>query len=162
DFQITVLARMQIEHEINQRPLEFRTRAGKTNESAPAQLRRALQVEDLQFLAERNVIEHFPGQLRLLPPLANDFVRARVFSERHALVRNVWNFEKEIFLLFVEDRGLLVEIRNVNANLSHLVFQIFRSFTARFPCADLLTQTVALRLQLLQLRLDFPPVCINA
>ena len=58
-----MLACVQVEHKIDQRPLEFRTRAGKTNESAPAQLRRALQVEDLQFLTESDVIELCTGDL---------------------------------------------------------------------------------------------------
>ena len=44
-FQVTVLARVQVEHELNQRPLQFRPRADKTDEPRAAQLRRALEVE---------------------------------------------------------------------------------------------------------------------
>ena len=45
DFGVAMLPRMQIEHEINQRPLQFRTRTGETDESASAQLRCAIEIE---------------------------------------------------------------------------------------------------------------------
>ena len=55
-----MFARMQIEHELNQRSLQPRARAGKANKSAPAQLRRALGIEELPLRSQRDVIEHRP------------------------------------------------------------------------------------------------------
>src|SRR6266446_1284618 len=37
DFGVAVLAGVQVDHEIDQRPFQLRARAGKTNKSAPAQ-----------------------------------------------------------------------------------------------------------------------------
>ena len=48
-FEVAMLARVQIEHEIDQRALQLRARAGETNEPAPAQFRGALQIEKLQL-----------------------------------------------------------------------------------------------------------------
>src|SRR5260370_30869088 len=96
DFGVAVLAGVQVEHKIDQRPLEFRTSAGKTNESAPAQLRRTLEIENFQFLAERDMIERSAAEFRFGPPLSNQFIRARVFAGWHARVRQVRNFKKQI------------------------------------------------------------------
>ena len=42
-----------------------------------------IEVENLQFFTERDVIERLARELRFLPPLSNNFVRAWVFTERH-------------------------------------------------------------------------------
>src|SRR6266481_1032769 len=54
DFAVAVLAGMQIEHEVDQCSLQFRTGAGKTNKSTSAQFCGALQIKNFQFLAERD------------------------------------------------------------------------------------------------------------
>ena len=56
-----MLARVQIEHEIDQCAFELRACAGETNETAPAQFRRPFEIEKIQSRAERNVI----GSIRL-------------------------------------------------------------------------------------------------
>ena len=50
DFAISMLARMQIEHEVDQRALELSAQAGETNEAAPAQFRRSFKIEQLQLV----------------------------------------------------------------------------------------------------------------
>src|ERR1043166_9850326 len=87
DFGVVMLARVQVEHEIDQRAFELRARAGETDEAAAAQLRRTLQIEQLQFRAEREMIEDFAGQLRLISPVAHDSIAAWIPADRHALVR---------------------------------------------------------------------------
>ena len=57
-----MLARVQIDHEIDQRALQPRACAGETNESAAAQFRRPLEIEKIQSCAERDVI----GRLALI------------------------------------------------------------------------------------------------
>jgi len=52
-----MLARVQVEHEIDQCAFELRACTGKTNETAPAQFRRPFQIEEIQSCAERNVID---------------------------------------------------------------------------------------------------------
>src|ERR1043166_1678035 len=53
-FEIAVLARVEIEHELDERSLEAGTSAGKTNKTAAAQLRSALQIKKLQLRAQRD------------------------------------------------------------------------------------------------------------
>src|SRR5204862_2643940 len=66
-FEITMLAGVQVEHELDERPLQPRPRARETDEPAPAQLRRALQIEKLQLGSKRDVIE-WVLQLRFFSP----------------------------------------------------------------------------------------------
>ena len=56
NLKIPMLARVQVDHEINQRTFELRPCAGKTNETAAAQFRRPFEIEEIQSRAERNVI----------------------------------------------------------------------------------------------------------
>src|SRR5436853_4122825 len=102
---------------MNQNALEPCARAGEANKSAAAQLRRALEIENSQLLAEREVIERLARKLRLASPFAQDLVPARTFSQRHALVRQVWNLKKQIALLLVELRHPPLKIDNLFANL---------------------------------------------
>src|SRR5205823_2873821 len=48
-FLVTMLARVQIEHELDQASLQPRARAGETNETASAQLCRALQIKEFDI-----------------------------------------------------------------------------------------------------------------
>ena len=51
-----MLARVQVDHEIDQRAFELRACAGKTNETAPTQFGRSLKIEEIQSRTKRNVI----------------------------------------------------------------------------------------------------------
>src|SRR5437764_12826754 len=103
-----MLARVEIEHELDQRPLQPRPGAGETNKSAPAQLRRALQIEQLQLCSQRDVILRF-FQLRLLAPTPDYRIFTRIFSYRHCLIRQIRNPEEQLSLLLVAVRRLLVQ-----------------------------------------------------
>ena len=63
-----MLARVQIEHELDQRPLQPRARAGETDEPASAQFRRAFQIEKSQLRSERDVIQNRPSQIAVFRP----------------------------------------------------------------------------------------------
>src|SRR5437867_2182778 len=56
DLDITVLSRVQVDHEINQGAFQLRTRSRETDKTAAAKLRGAFQIEELQLRAESNVI----------------------------------------------------------------------------------------------------------
>src|SRR5947208_14741575 len=107
------------------------------------------------------MIERFAAEFRFGPPLSNNFVRARIFSERNAFVWQIRNLEKQIPRLLVEAGRALIKIDNLLANLSHFGLEIFCRFAARFFRADLLAQSIALGLQLLQLGLGFSPLRID-
>ena len=56
DLDITVLSRMQVDHEINQGAFQLCTCSRETDKTAAAKLRSAFQIEELQLRAESNVI----------------------------------------------------------------------------------------------------------
>ena len=93
DFGATMFACVQIDHEIDQRTFQSRAGAGETDEIAAAQLRRALEIKNFQFLAKRHVIGRVT-QLRFLSPAADYAIAARVFADRNALVRQICNLEQ--------------------------------------------------------------------
>jgi hypothetical protein len=49
-FQVAMLVRVQIEHELDERPLQSRAGAGKTDIPAAAQFRGALQSKSFSFV----------------------------------------------------------------------------------------------------------------
>ena len=51
-----MLARVQVDHEIDQRTFQLRAGAGETDKTAPAQFCRPVGIEKIQSCAERNVI----------------------------------------------------------------------------------------------------------
>src|ERR1051326_289341 len=52
NLKITVLAGVKVEHELNQRPFQFRSGAGKADEPASTQLAGTIQIEQSQFLSD--------------------------------------------------------------------------------------------------------------
>src|SRR4051812_676705 len=50
DFEIAMFAGMQIQHELDQRPLQSRAGTGKADKSASAQLRRALRSKSFSLV----------------------------------------------------------------------------------------------------------------
>ena len=56
NLKIPMLARVQIDHEVDQRAFELRACPGETNETATAQFRRPFEIEEIQSRAKRNVI----------------------------------------------------------------------------------------------------------
>ena len=89
-----MLARVQVEHELDQRPLQPRAGAGETNESASAQLGRAFRVEEIQLCAERDMIQHRKIELRFLAPAPHDRVVGRGGSDRRVGMGKVWDIEQ--------------------------------------------------------------------
>jgi hypothetical protein len=54
-----MFARVQIDHEIDQRTLQPRARAGETNKTAAAQFCGSLHVQELQVRGQRDMIRRF-------------------------------------------------------------------------------------------------------
>ena len=88
-----MLARVQVEHEIDQCAFELRACTGKTNETAPAQFRRPFEIEKIQSCAESNVIGNI-GQLRLLAPTADDTICAGILANWNTRMRKIWNIQE--------------------------------------------------------------------
>jgi hypothetical protein len=100
-----VLARVHIEHELDQRPMEARDRAAQHDEPATRKLRGRIEIDEAEPLAERDVIERRKRHLgRRAPPPHLD-VRVRVTPVGNALVKQVRQAGKKL----VELRGDLGE-----------------------------------------------------
>ena len=88
-----MLARVQVDHEIDQRAFQSRACTGETNEAAPAEFGRPIGIEQLQFCAEGNVIFRL-GELRFVAPAPYDAVRTGVFANWNTLIRQIGDLEK--------------------------------------------------------------------
>src|ERR1041384_522909 len=76
-------------------------------------------------------------------------------------MRQVWSFQKQVALRFVECARALGEIGNLLTDLAHLRLKLVAWFLPRTFRADVLAQAIALRLQLLQFRLGLAPLRID-
>ena len=87
-----MLARVQIEQEIDQRALQPRAGTGETNEPAPAQFRCSFKIEQLQLRSQRDVIQTFPSNFGLSPN-PHYGISARVLPNRRIAVRQIRNLQ---------------------------------------------------------------------
>src|SRR5437773_1929194 len=145
---------MQLDHEIDERAFQFCTGASKTDKTAPAEFCRPLGIEKIQSCAERDVISRL-GKSRFLAPAANDPVCAGIFANWNALMWQVCNLKKQIVLLGLGSSRLHIENSNLIADFANAFLQLIGRFASRKFFADLLTQAVAVGIQLLQHRFQF-------
>ena len=100
NLKIPMLARVQVEHELDQGTLQPRPGPGETDKSAATEFRCALQIKQLQSASDGNVIERICN-FRFFPPFAHYPVRAWIVADRNVRVRQIRNLQEEIPLLFV-------------------------------------------------------------
>jgi hypothetical protein len=75
-----MLVRMQIQQELNQRPLQLRAPVGEENESAAGKLGRARKIHQPQTLADLDMGPGLETELRLLAVDADDGIVLRCFA----------------------------------------------------------------------------------
>ena len=91
DFSVAMTARMQMEHEVDQRPCEPRARPDQDREPRASDLRAALEIDDAESRTEIPVrLRVEVERRRRSVPTNFDVVRA-AFADGHALVRQVGN-----------------------------------------------------------------------
>src|SRR5438094_10609097 len=95
---MTMLARVQVDHEIDEGAFQFCAGACETNKAAPAEFCGPLRIEKIQSGAKRNVIGRF-GESRFLTPTADDSICAWVFASWNALMPHVRDLQKQSVLL---------------------------------------------------------------
>ena len=156
-----MLAGVQVEHELDQRPFQARARSSETNESAPAQLRRPLGVEEFQLRAERDVIQNRVVELRFLAPAAHDWIIRGRRADGRIGVREVRNIEEQITLAFFRRGCLPNELCDLVADLPDMFLQLGGVFAPAAGTANFLAQTFPVGVALLQRRLHFPSLRVD-
>src|SRR4026208_2559978 len=102
-----MLARVQIEHELDQSSLQPRARAGKTNETAPTQFCRAFEIKQLEVRSNGDVIQR-RVEVRLRSPRTHHWIGAGVFPDRHFEMRQSGNLQEHFLLLPVYQVNVFV------------------------------------------------------
>src|SRR5262249_9997324 len=118
DFGVTMLACLQVETEIDQRPLELRSRAGETDEAAAAELGRALEIEKAEAFSEFDVVERF-DDLRLFPPGADDGIVARILASGCVFMWKIRDVQEQIALGGIRLGRLLIQYGDLVAEAAH-------------------------------------------
>src|SRR5713226_3583012 len=90
-----MLARVQVEHEIDQRAFQSRAGAVQNREARAGDLRRALEIENAERRSQVDVILWCEIKFWLRAPAADLRIRRFVFADRYAFVGNVWQNLKE-------------------------------------------------------------------
>src|SRR5207302_6715739 len=155
DLEIPVLARVQIEHELDKSTLQPRPGAGKTNKSAATELRGALEIEQLKPGSDDNVIERICN-FGFRSPLPHHQIRAWIPSDRSIRVWQVRNLEEEIAFFFISRGRLFAQRGDLITHLADTVFERSGIFTAASFSAYFFTQLFALGVERLQRGLCFP------
>src|SRR5258708_7002448 len=91
-----MLARMQIEHEVHQRPLEFRAQIPVDGEARPGELHRPLQIEDAEFSAQVPVRLGSKVKLGRRAPASNFNILFGAVADGYTRMRQVGNARENI------------------------------------------------------------------
>src|SRR4029077_13864889 len=156
-----MLARVQIDHEIDEGAFQFCAGARETDKTAPAEFCRPLRIKKVEPCAERNVIDWL-CESRFVTPTADHPICARILANWNTLMRQVRNLQKQAFFFCLSGRRSFVKIDNCFADFPNAGFKLCRrTATATFG-ADLFAQSPAVGIQLLPRRFKFPALIIDA
>src|SRR5581483_7915320 len=156
-----MLARVQIDHEINQSSLQSRARAGETDKTAATQLCGAFHVEKIQFCGEPNVIYGI-YQLRLLSPGPHQTVRSRIFSDGNAFVWQVRDPKQQIVLFLLSGGHPRIQLSNLFTKSTDALLEFLCRFSPRLFAADFFAETFSISIYLLQGGFILPPLHVEA
>src|SRR5260370_1781688 len=102
-----MLARVNVEHELDKRPLQARAIAEQEGETRSRHQGRPLEVHDAERLAQVVVGPRREVEIRLVPPLPRDHVVLLGLTDRHRFVEEIWDLqEQEVELMFHRVRQL--------------------------------------------------------
>ena len=152
-LQVTMLARVQVEHEADQGALQQRARSAYHGEAGAADLCRSLEVEDAKLLPQLDMMARSESKAPWLPPDAHDLVVGAVLPDRHARMRNVGDLVQERADGLLDHTQLAVELLDAIVQLPHLLLARFglRLAAILHQAADLLRSEVLGMLELLRL-----------
>ena len=110
-----MLARVQVEHEVGQRPLQLRSQVPVNRKACAGELDRALHIEHTQLLAQLPVGLGRKAELRRRAPLADFFIVVGRTPHRHRLMRHVGNAGQHGAQLLVDFAGPLFQFVALHA-----------------------------------------------
>src|SRR6266404_2325139 len=125
-----MLARVQVDHEIDEGAFQFCAGASETDKTAPAEFCRPLRIKKIESCTERSVICRF-DQLRLLAPSAEDSICAGILANGNALLGQVRDLKKQIVLSRLGRSASRIEIGNLIADLANTLLEFVSRFAAR-------------------------------
>ena len=99
DFPVAVLAGVHVEHELDQRAVQPRERPVKSNEPAPGELRRQIEVDAAEGGAQIGMVLRLEIEARRLADPALLAVVVFAFAPRHALVGKVGDLQSDALQL---------------------------------------------------------------
>src|SRR5205823_506115 len=102
-----MVARVQLEHELDQSSLQSRAGAGKTDETAPTQLRSAFEIKQLEVRSNGDMIQR-RIEIRFRSPRTHHWIGAGVFPDRHFEMRQIGNLQEHFLLLPVYQVNVFV------------------------------------------------------
>ena len=100
-FGIAVFLRVEVEHEVDQRPFQVSSQPPVECETRPGDLRAAGKVQDVQALADLPVRPRRKGEPRLFPPDPNDRIVIGASAAADRLMRNVGERQQDRLEFFV-------------------------------------------------------------
>ncbi len=99
---VAVLARVDIQHEVDERPLQLRAHAPVDGKSRAGDFGGTLQVQDAQLRAQVPMRFGFEIELARLAPAADFDVVLGALADRHRFVRNIGNAGQQSPKRFIE------------------------------------------------------------
>ena len=109
-FRVAMLLRVQIEQELNQRPFELCAFAHEHGESAAANLRGALEVQEAELFTEFDMGFGLESEFGLRAPRPDFGVRAGIRADGRIGMRQIRNLQQEFALLLLARGGLLIQL----------------------------------------------------
>ena len=160
DFGVTALA-VCVEHEINEGAIQPRAGAGDQRKPRAGDLRRAIEIEDAQGLAEVPVRLRLEIEAGLLTPRALHAIGAFIPTLGDAVMRYVRKVELEVLQIVFDARQNRVELLDLIAEALH-GFDLRAGVLLVFlEGCDFLRCLVALILQGLDARDGAPPLGVK-
>ncbi len=118
-----MLAGVNVQKEIDERPLQSRADAPVNRKPRAGDLGGALQIQDLQLRAQIPMRLGFEIELARLAPAAHFDVVVRALAHRHGLVRDVGDAGHQIAKGFVGGLGLFIQRRDAFADGAALLLE---------------------------------------
>src|SRR3990170_236530 len=160
-LQVPVLPRVDVQHEVDERPLEKRTGPQAQAETGPGDLRRPLEIEDLQVGADVDVIAHREGKRRGRPPRPDDSVVLFPRSLGNRRIGDVGDVQQDLLHLPLQLRKAGLHFLDPGRDLLHLLHEGGGVLLLPAQSADLLGGRVSLRPQSLHRRQKRPPLPVD-